>query len=97
MFLRHNGQTVRQPTPSPQSRNIKHPARPSLLNKTYYMRSTLLLVLFTLIGIDYWSSYYLVNNNPHVYEMNPLLAMIFELVLDLFYGCYKFRVFVKFF
>jgi len=41
------------------------------------VRGLLLLVLFTLIGIDYWSSYYLVNN-PHIYEMISLPAMIFE-------------------
>jgi len=30
------------------------------------------------MGIDYWSSYYLVNNNPHIHEMNLVLAIVFE-------------------
>ena len=59
---------------------------PPLLNNPYCVRGFLLVILLMLIGIDYWSSYYLVNNNPHVYEMNPLPAMIFEQQLPVVLG-----------
>ena len=59
---------------------------PPLLNNPYCVRGFLLVILLMLIGIDYWSSYYLVNNNPHIHEMNPLLAMTFEQQLPVVIG-----------